>query len=413
MLKTRKRKQAINHIQQLENPPQKYIHSGISHTSSWNKLRVQFQPIYEDQKQLQEQLDLISDMSQIVTHKEIQLLSKELKACENGKKIFVQMGDCAESFSEQNSEFLDKKMKAIIASSKIIKGILNKNCLTIGRIAGQFSKPRSQDFEILSNGEKVCTFRGDIVNTIEKRTPDPLRLAKGYQFINFIIKNENNNQNIYISHEGLLLNYEETLTRMIENKYYATSAHLLWIGERTRQLDGAHIEFFKGIENSIGVKIGPSIKKEEFLKLVQTLNPLNLKGKLMIITRLGSNMIEQILPELIEVKKQNNLNFIWSCDPMHANTFTSSVCKGKKTRKVDEILKELKLFVDILSKNQQHIGGIHLETSAINVTECVGVNLEENDLDKNYTTLCDPRLNIIQSLFVCEQFSNYVKFYQK
>ncbi|KAL4441118.1 hypothetical protein ABPG74_002068 [Tetrahymena malaccensis] len=420
--------------------------------SSWRSYPALQQPVYENTNLLNQQLQIINEMPSIVSVNEIESLQADLKQVETGNAFFIQMGDCAERFAEMNNSFMEKKIKAITAASRIFANMLNKKCIKIGRIAGQFAKPRSQEFEKLPDGTLQYNYRGDNVNSLESRKPDPLRLSQGYfhsvAAMNFIraqqkhimhnklniqqlleakiypqkqqisadqqqqwidnqitaIEDINlNNDELYISHEGLLLNYEEAMTKKFNNKFYNTSTHLLWMGERTRQLDGAHVNFFSGIQNPIAVKVGPTTDGKILKQLVNKLNPQNLQGRLIIICRMGNKNISDVLPTLVQAKKEYNLNFIWSCDPMHGNTFSTN--QNIKTRSVKDILEELTKFATILHENNENIGGIHLETSPNQVTECLGLEIEDQDLNICYTSACDPRLNISQTLYTTYQFA--------
>lgn len=428
--------------------------------SSWRKFPIKQQPIYSDLKKLAKIEAKLSSYPALIYFDEAIKLKKQLANVAKGKAFLLQGGDCAESFAEFNEQNLKLYFQIILQMTAVLMYGLNKPIVKLGRIAGQFAKPRSSDFENI-NGEEIPSYRGDMVNSItqntEERIPNPQNLIRAYQqsaaTLNFIrslasggfasldniyswlndfsdIAKKNNKINhiiediaksssffkacgydlsahkdynsaeFYTSHEALLLNYEESLTRFnpIDEKYYACSAHLIWIGERTRNLDEAHIEFFRGIANPIACKVGPTMQKEELLKLIKILNPENEAGRLTLIARMGANKINEKLPPLIEVVKKEGLEVIWSCDPMHGNTETSS--NGYKTRKFDNILTEVNSFFDIHNALNSYAGGIHLEMTGQNVTECLGgtKTITESCLASNYNTHCDPRLNGNQSL---------------
>ena len=428
--------------------------------SSWRKFPIKQQPIYSDLKKLAKIEAKLSSYPALIYFDEAIKLKKQLANVAKGKAFLLQGGDCAESFAEFNEQNLKLYFQIILQMTAVLMYGLNKPIVKLGRIAGQFAKPRSSDFENI-NGEEMPSYRGDMVNSItqntEERIPNPQNLIRAYQqsaaTLNFIrslasggfasldniyswlndfsdIAKKNNKINhiiediaksssffkacgydlsahkdynsaeFYTSHEALLLNYEESLTRFnpIDEKYYACSAHLIWIGERTRNLDEAHIEFFSGIANPIACKVGPTMQKEELLKLIKILNPENEAGRLTLIARMGANKINEKLPPLIEVVKKEGLEVIWSCDPMHGNTETSS--NGYKTRKFDNILTEVNSFFDIHNALNSYAGGIHLEMTGQNVTECLGgtKTITESCLASNYNTHCDPRLNGNQSL---------------
>jgi 3-deoxy-7-phosphoheptulonate synthase len=323
-------------------------------------------------------------------------------------------------------------------------------------MAGQFAKPRTEEFEII-NGTKILTYRGDIINDIIIREPNPERMLKAFHqsaqtlnilrafssggfadinrihawnldfvektiegskyrklayrvtkslnFINGLGIDTNSldfkQTSFYTAHECLLLNYEEALTRRdsISKNIYDCSAHMLWIGERTRDLDGAHIEFVRGVTNPIGIKISHKINSDELIKLISILNPNNIIGKIVLITRMGAENTQTVLPNLIRTIQKNALNVVWCCDPMHANTIKTN--NGIKTRSFDSIKNEIIAFFNVHKKMGTYPGGLHLELTGQNVTECVGGDIEsinEYDLNKRYWSYCDPRLNSMQSL---------------
>jgi 3-deoxy-7-phosphoheptulonate synthase len=349
-------------------------------------------------------------------------------------------------------------VKVLLQMSFILIHEMGIPVLRVGRIAGQYAKPRSNDFEMV-NGKEIHNYRGDLINGFESesgiRTPDPQRLIEGYHkaglTLNFLraLSDEGfadlhhpeqweldfmrNNEyyaeyedmvssitkavkfveaiapdtfttlqkvDFYTSHEALNLYYDSAQTRPVPRKagHFNLSAHMVWIGNRTRDLDGAHVEYFRGINNPVGIKIGPPFEIDETLKLIETLNPTHEKGKIVLITRFGKDVIEKELPELIQAVRREGFPVVWSSDPMHGNTFSTD--GGIKTRNFDDIISELRSAFEIHRSEGSYLGGVHLELTGDNVTECVGgaKGLEENELNRNYETFCDPRLNYEQSL---------------
>ena len=401
---------------------------------------------------------------------EVRLLKDKLKKVSEGKAFLLQGGDCAESFADINANNLRDSFKVLLQMSAVLTYATSLPVVKIGRMAGQFAKPRSDDFEV-QNKVSLPSYRGDIVNGIEfnekDRIPDPLRMIEAYSqsaytlnlirafatggfadlekvhqwnldfvktstkekyldlaktitdALNFMKACGINKENIpefrqvdfFTSHEALLLNYEESLTRVDSTNggWYDCSAHMLWIGERTRNLDEAHIEFIRGIENPIGVKIGPNVEQGYILNLLDKLNPNNEAGRVTLITRMGADNIQKKLPSLIKVIKNNDKSVIWSCDPMHANTFKSS--NGYKTRSFDKILNEIEAFFNVHRNEGSYPGGIHLEITGQDVTECIGGSqkIMEENLSDRYHTHCDPRLNASQGLDLAFKLSQFLK----
>jgi len=398
----------------------------------------------------------------LVHPKEVEALKSHLaQACE-GKKFLLQGGDCAERFLDCSKEPIENKFKIILQMSLIILWGARVPVIRMARMAGQFAKPRSSPFEIV-NGQKVPSFKGDNINSfdISAREPDPDRLVQAYfhsaATLNYLramiaggvsdlhdsrkwnlthIKDEtvrkeyeyvidrimdglnflqsiNADQSeslksveLFTSHEGLLLNYEQALTEKVKNNYYNLGAHFLWIGDRTRQLDGAHVEYFRGISNPIGVKIGPSTKEDELIALVKKLNPLKEPGRLTLITRYGHKSVKDVLPRHIEAVQRSQIPVLWVCDPCHGNT--EMTIDGIKTRNFDNMMNELIQTFDIHKTCNSHLGGVHLELTGDDVTECVGgsANLQAQHLSTNYETFCDPRLNYTQSLDIAFAISD-------
>ena len=401
-------------------------------------------------------LNQIRDYPNLVSIQEIKILKKHLSNVAQGNGFIIQGGDCAETFIDFNSDMIENKLKTLLQMSAIIQYITKTNIIRIGRIAGQFFKPRTNTFEVRNN-IKLPAYRGDGINSIEfskeGRAHNPKRLLQAYhqsaatmnlirnltmtgytninniQSWNFsplekseyvkkynmiasqiqdILAFTNNGNNsvfpnlsyntVFTSHEALVLDYENTFIASHKDDKYNCSGHMLWVGDRTRFIDSAHIEFIAHIENPIGIKIGPTINIDDILLLCNKINPNNHYGKISFITRLGINYIEDILPKLIEVVEKNNLNILWLCDPMHGNTITTD--KGIKTRNFDTIKKEIEIFFAIHNKYNTIPGGLHFELTGDSVTECIGgiKNIKDDDLEEYYQTACDPRLNNEQSL---------------
>ena len=429
--------------------------------SSWREFPIKQQPEYKDKKALKEIEEQLKQFPPLIFAGEARNLKKDLARAGRGEAFIVQGGDCAESFSAFNADTIKNLFKLILQMSVVVAYSSGKPVIKIGRVAGQFAKPRSSDFEEKS-GVKLPSYRGDIINdiefSVEAREPDPYRMIRAYyqsaatmnllrafsrggladlnevhrwnldfiknhpigkkyeqisyqidkamKFLNAAgLTSENTPQlrqtTVYTSHEALLLNYEEALTRVdsITGNWYNTAAHMLWIGDRTRDLDGAHIEYFRGIQNPIGCKVGPSMKPDELVELVKILNPDNEEGKLNLIVRMGASKIDELYPPLLKAVKDAGLNVVWTIDPMHGNVEKSST--GFKTRDFDNILSEVKSFLKIHKENGTIAAGVHLEMTGEDVTECTGSTscaITENDLSSRYHTQCDPRLNANQAL---------------
>jgi 3-deoxy-7-phosphoheptulonate synthase len=390
----------------------------------------------------------------LVNFVEIEQLKERLAKASRGEAFILQGGDCAERFKDCTAEMIHAKLNILLQMSVILAWGLEKPIVRVGRIAGQYGKPRSQTHEWQDGGE-IPVYRGDAVNDYEatalSRDHDPNRLALAYQYssmtLNFIrslsksgfsdLYNRSNwdfgfpvsspvgeaydktierirgaigffesmginsgslsNLEFFTSHEGLILDYEEGLCRFQNKGWYNLSAHMLWIGERTRQLDGAHIEFFRGVANPVGVKIGPDSCPDEISRMLDVLNPSNEPGKIVLITRFGCERIAR-LEKLVAKIRETGHSVVWSSDPMHGNSVLSS--SGRKTRDFSKILSELKYTSQCLKENGSHLGGVHFELTSENVTECIGglSKLDYDDLHLRYHTWCDPRLNHSQSL---------------
>jgi len=427
--------------------------------SSWRKFPIEQQPAWPDSCTREEVFQSLSRLPALVFAGETRELKQKLAHAANGDQFVLQCGDCAEDFSECNGPRIHALLKVILQMSIILKYSGEKKVVTIGRICGQYAKPRSSDTEKV-NGIIIPSYRGDMVNspepTLEARKPDPKRILDGYfrstatlnllraftqggyasleqvhawhldfcdkfpanrnyeklikgirKTIKFMAASEIdikapelNKITLYTSHEGLLLEYEEAMTRIdtTTGKWYDTSAHMLWIGDRTRQPDGAHVEFMRGICNPIGIKVGPTYNIDEIKRIAEKINPENQAGRLTLITRFGAEKIESFFPFLLSEIKKEGFKIVWICDPMHGNTYENS--NSIKTRKFDDILMELKKFFQIHASEGTVAGGVHLELTGDNVTECIGGNQKiiDNDLHKHYKTHCDPRLNAAQAV---------------
>lgn len=428
---------------------------------SWKRFPASQQPTYPESKDLQDALHQLMRLPPLVTSWEIDHLKSGIAAAQRGEAWLLQGGDCAETFDECQTEQIASKLKLLLQMSLVIVFASRKRIVRVGRIAGQYAKPRSNDMET-QDGVSLPSYRGDIVNRFEfqadARRPDPYRMLRGYErsaltlnFIralseggfadlhhpenwNLLFVNEARGEvarryrelvkslgdalrfmetilegstvselkrvDFFTSHEALLLNYETALTRPSVRGigYYNMGTHLPWIGERTRDLKGAHVEYFRGIRNPIAVKIGPSIDGQELVDLVQRLNPENQPGRLTLIHRMGRRHVESKLPALIEAVAKSRATVLWVCDPMHGNTVNSA--GGRKTRRFDDIVDELRLSFAIHHACGSFLGGAHLELTGENVTECTGGSrgLTDSDLDSAYQTQVDPRLNYEQAL---------------
>ena len=428
--------------------------------NSWTSFPADQQPDWPDDNEYNAVLKEISALPPLVFAGEARTLKSQLARVCNGEALLLQAGDCAESFSALSANSIRDKLKVILQMAVALTYSTGLPVVKVGRIAGQFAKPRSSPTETKDDIE-LPSFRGHIVNDTDfnagARTADPKRLLMAYNqssatlnllraftsggFADLTQVHSWNQQfvanspagaqykeiadgitnalafmracgitsedhpalhevDFYTSHEALLLGYEEALTRSdsMSGDWYDCSAHMLWIGERTRQLDGAHIEFLRGVENPLGCKLGPNATAEEAIKLCEILNPEQMAGRLTFITRMGSSVIDDALPELVSAVQDSGYPVVWACDPMHGNTYTAE--SGLKTRNFSDVVEETKKFFHIHRALGTWAGGIHVELTGDNVTECVGgaENLSDDDLALRYETMCDPRLNASQSL---------------
>ncbi|OPZ79100.1 MAG: Phospho-2-dehydro-3-deoxyheptonate aldolase [Alphaproteobacteria bacterium ADurb.Bin438] len=426
---------------------------------NWRNKVGKHMPSYPDMERLLRIENELRKSPPLVMAGEALKLKKALANVAKGKGFLLQGGDCAESFGDFSEYNIKATYRIILQMAIVLTFGAAAPVVKIGRIAGQFAKPRSSPIE-KKDGIELPSYCGDIINGSDfnekSRIPDPVRMRQAYNqsavtlnllrsfkesgmgdlnrvqewnlgFLENSIQGERykkfaaridetlsfmnacgitsesdsvSKTDFYTSHEALLLNYEEPLTRIdpISGDWYSSSAHMVWIGERTRQLDGAHVEFARGILNPVGVKIGPTMTPDELLLLCDALNPTNEEGKLTLIVRMGESKIGAVLPDLIRAVKREGVNVIWSSDPMHANTQTAS--NGLKTRNFDTILREVKRFFEIHKSEGTYAGGVHFEMTGQHVTECIGgyQEITEEKLGENYHTMCDPRLNASQAL---------------
>ncbi|WP_113155386.1 class II 3-deoxy-7-phosphoheptulonate synthase [Nitratireductor sp. OM-1] len=427
--------------------------------NSWRNKPILQVPAYPDAAALAEVEARMATYPPLVFAGEARKLKKQLAAVAEGNGFLLQGGDCAESFAEHGADNIRDFFRAFLQMAVVLTYAGSQPVVKVGRIAGQFAKPRSSDNE--TKGDVVLpSYRGDIINGIEfeesSRIPDPARQemvyrqsaatlnllrafaqggfanldnvhkwmlgflsdspqAERYQelanrisetvdFMRAIgITGESTHAlretDFYTSHEGLLLGYEEALTRVdsTSGDWYATSGHMIWIGDRTRQPDHAHVEYCRGIKNPLGLKCGPSLSPDGLLELIDILNPENEPGRLTLIARFGADKVGDYLPKLIRAVEKEGRKVVWSCDPMHGNTVTAA---GYKTRPFDRILKEVQTFFEVHRAEGSHPGGLHVEMTGKNVTECTGGAraIRDEELQDRYHTHCDPRLNADQAL---------------
>ena len=429
------------------------------HKSDWRKLpRVQM-PDYANQESLMQVEQKLGNFPPLVFAGEARQLKDKLAAASQGKAFLLQGGDCAESFEQFHADGIRDTFKVMLQMAMVLTYGAKVPVVKLGRMAGQFAKPRSAPTEVV-NGLELPSYRGDIINSLdfneEARTPDPNKMVQAYSqsaatlnllrafstggyadmqqvhswtlgftdsdrahkyrqmatrisdALDFMaasgLASENNHEmrtvDFYVSHEALLLEYEEALTRIdsTSGKWLAGSGHFIWIGDRTRQPNGAHVEFCSGVQNPIGLKCGPTMTKDDLKRLLAKLNPDNELGRLTLIARFGAGSVADHLPKLIQVVKEENAKVLWCCDAMHGNTIKSST--GYKTRPFESILREVREFFDIHKAEGTIPGGVHFEMTGQDVTECTGGiwAVDDENLSDRYHTACDPRLNASQSL---------------
>lgn len=427
---------------------------------SWRDYPILQQPDYTDAQALRAAEAALKTLPPLTSPEEARALKAELALAAQGRAFLLQGGDCAESFAEFNEANLRSFFKVLLQMTMALMYGAGRPVVKVGRIAGQFAKPRSAATES-QDGRELPSYRGDMVNAMEfedtGRIADPQRLLQAYyqsgatlnylrslakggdaaldhisqwnmafvsdspqgRHFNEIVERINDclrfiratgmetafvpqlrEATFYTSHEGLLLGYESALTRFdeVSEQHYVCSAHMLWIGDRTRQPDGAHVEFLRGVGNPIGCKVGPSMTIDDLLTLCDTLNPHNEPGRLTLISRMGADKVGELLPPLVRALKEHGKQVVWSCDPMHGNTIKAP--GGYKTRKFTDILSEVRRFFAVHQAEGTHAGGVHFEMTGQNVTECLGgaQAISELQLSDRYHTHCDPRLNASQSL---------------
>ena len=426
--------------------------------TSWQKKPIGQQVVYPDCEALKTVLADLSKLPPLVTSWEVEALKRQLADAARGDRFLLQGGDCAESFRDCRPDPITSKLKILLKMGIVLVYGTRRRIVRVGRFAGQYAKPRSAQTET-RDGVTLPSYRGDLVNrcafTPEDRTPDPTLLLRGYEraaltlnFIRSLVQGgfadfrhpewwdleflnhsaqsndfrqimdavsdsihfmetiaerslaELNRVDFFTSHEGLHLDYEQAQTRRVPRRpgWYDLSTHLPWIGDRTRDPGGAHVEFFRGISNPIGVKVGPSMETQELLDLIGILNPNDEPGRLTLIHRFGSHKIADSLPPLVEAVLRSGRTVVWCCDPMHGNTRTTD--SGFKTRNFDDILCELDQAFEIHARSGSILGGVHFELTGENVTECIGGarGLTEADLEFAYKSDVDPRLNYEQAL---------------
>lgn len=388
--------------------------------TSWQTRTVAQDIVYEDKEGLQKALDKLAELPDLVPASEIDQLNQMMAFVAEGNAFLIQGGDCAEAFKDMKPELIKSKQNLLRTQADIIANGLGVPVVPIGRIAGQYSKPRSNPFETLADGRVVNAFRGENVNGMDEddRTPNPERLLMGYHLaavaMNVLRSGHqeagavNNavrpSSDVYTSHEALHLPLEAALT----HNGYNTGAHMLWIGERTRGLDGAHVEYMRGLKNPVGVKLGPTTCPKELIKVLDVLNPDKITGKNTLITRFGAKKVEQALPALIKAVQASGHKPVWICDPCHGNTVTTA--SKVKTRIYEDILHEIKMVHKVHLENGSRLGGIHLEeTGEEDVTECIECSRTTLDTAKfpEYRTMCDPRLSGLQAKSIVREFCDF------
>ncbi len=439
--------------------------------ASWRTHPVVQQPAWPDDVQLKQVLEALAERPPLVFAGEVRTLTNELAQVAEGNGFLLQAGDCAESFGQFSADKVRDQIKVILQMSVALTYSTGLPTLKVGRIAGQYAKPRSSDTET-RDGVTLDSFRGDIVNgfdfTAAARRPDAQRLMHAYEqaaathhllrsftkggfadlsqvhrwnleFVGTTREGERYEQlsteidralrfmaacgidlaqertlhevDIYTSHEALILGYEEALTRVdaISADWYDTSAHMLWIGERTRQLDGAHVHFLAGVENPIGVKLGPSASPDDAVALCRQLDPDQQPGRLTLVSRMGAGKVRDLLAPIVAAVRDSGHPVVWACDPMHGNTYQHE--SGYKTRHFDSVMDELSGFFSVCHDADVWPGGVHIELTGDDVTECLGGGDEVTaaDLDNRYETLCDPRLNARQALDLAFRLSELMR----
>ncbi|MGO8998945.1 MAG: 3-deoxy-7-phosphoheptulonate synthase class II [Polyangiaceae bacterium] len=428
--------------------------------ASWESKPVGQEVRYDDPAEVRAVVARLRALPPLVTSWEVENLKSLIADAQEGRRFLLQGGDCAETISDCRSDVITNKLKILLQMSLVLIHAGQKPVIRVGRFAGQYAKPRSKATET-RGGVELPSYFGDLVNrpefTPEARRADPQLLVAGYMHasltINFIRslsaagfadlhhpeywdlsffkrvdlhpevreEYERTTQELsqalrfmealgertvddltrvdfFTSHEGLNLHYESAQTRTVPRRagHYDLTGHLPWIGERTRSLDGAHVEFFRGIRNPIGVKVGPGASPDEIVQLIERLNPTDERGKVVLITRMGAGAVDKALPPLVEAVRKSGKRVLWVSDPMHGNGITTA--SGLKTRDFDQILREVERSFEVHGALGTILGGVHFELTGEDVTECIGGGIRESDLDRNYLSVCDPRLNFAQAL---------------
>jgi 3-deoxy-7-phosphoheptulonate synthase len=439
------------------------------HPASWQSLEAAQQPTYPDKELLDRAVADLSRLPPIVTSWEVDALRDLIAKAQRGEAFVLQGGDCAETFYDCTSESIVAKLKILLQMSLVMLYGLKKPVVRIGRMAGQYAKPRSSDVET-RDGQSLPSFRGDLVNrnafSSGDRIPDPQLILRGYEraaltlnFVRSLIDggfadlhhpenwdlgwvghskmadryhdivnsisdsldflesvsgralHDTQRADIYAAHEGLHLLYEQAQTRYLDrrNRWYNLTTHYPWIGMRTANIDGAHVEYFRGISNPMGIKIGPGMTAEWLQDLIRVLNPSNQPGRISLIHRYGAKSIEDLLPDMIRAVKETGSPVLWVCDPMHGNT--ESTADGTKTRRFDNIVGELESAFRVHEEMGSYLGGVHLELTGENVTECTGGarGLNDGDLARAYKSTVDPRLNYDQAMEVAMRIAGLRK----
>ena len=427
---------------------------------SWKSKPLAQEVTYDDPAAVDGVVAKLAELPPLVTSWEVERLKKNIAEAQEGKRFVLQGGDCAETLLDCKPGIIANKLKILLQMAMVLVHAGKKPVVRIGRLAGQYAKPRSNPMEE-REGVKLPSYFGDLVNrpefSPEARRADPRALLDAYSHsaltLNFVRSltaagfadlhhpeywdlgfftrsglppelreeymqttkklsealrfmealgemtvDELSRVDFYTSHEGLNLHYEAAQTRRVPRRegHYLLTTHMPWIGERTRALDGAHVEFFRGIENVVGVKLGPKVDPQDAVRLLSVLSPTNEAGKLVAITRMGAGEVEKALPPIVEAVKRAGRRVLWMCDPMHGNTHATA--SGIKTRSFDDILREIERTFSVHRRAGTELGGIHFELTGEDVTECIGGGITEADLDKNYASVCDPRLNYRQAL---------------
>lgn len=368
---------------------------------SWETYTNHYEFTYDDSSIMPDILHDLNQCAPLVAATEIDSLKKAIGLAGSGQAFILHAGDCAESFHDFSSLYVNQQIALLLKMRDIIGQSATLPVITIGRIAGQYAKPRTLAYET-QDGVLLPSYHGDLINqrmfNSVSRTPNPIFLTLGYkhaQITHALIRQAitGNIQPVYTSHEALHIPYEQSLTHQVDGRWYLLSTHLPWIGVRTAFIESAHVEFLSGVANPIGLKVGPNIAPKVLVQLIHRLNPQAEPGRLLLISRMGADLIDDNLPALIQAVEACGIPVTWICDPMHGNTICTS--EGIKTRHMDTILSEMQLAIKIHCDMQSIFAGAHFELTAQSVTECLGgaIDIKESDLHDVYHTLVDPRLN--------------------